>query len=53
MVYTAGEITVTFYEQHVATMTQADFIKQVKHHGFTDAQLKEVHALCKKLAKKD
>jgi hypothetical protein len=42
---------IAFNAQWVASKTQAEFIAHESHHGLTEAQLKEVHKLCKEAVK--
>lgn len=38
---------ITFNAEWAATKTVQEFVAHEKHHGLTDAQLKEAHSLCK------
>lgn len=37
---------VVFNADWAAGKTEAEFVEHEKHHGLTEAQLKEAHALC-------
>ncbi|HUR65463.1 MAG TPA: hypothetical protein VMZ03_03865 [Chitinophagaceae bacterium] len=42
---------VRFNATWAATKTEKEFVDHEKHHGLTDAQLKEAHKLCKEAVK--
>ena len=42
---------VTFNATWAATKTEKDFVEHEKHHGLTEAQLKEAYKLCKEAIK--
>jgi hypothetical protein len=46
MKYTSGGLTTDFDSKQAASKTVDDFVAHEKHLGFSDDQLKEVHALC-------
>jgi hypothetical protein len=43
--------SITFNASWAASKTEKEFIDHEKHHGLTDAQLKEAHKLCKEAVK--
>lgn len=48
MKYISGGLTTDFDSKLAASKTVDEFVAHEKHLGFTDAQLKEAHALCVK-----
>ena len=42
---------VTFNADWAAAKAEKEFVEHEKHHGLTDAQLKEAHKLCKEAVK--
>jgi hypothetical protein len=50
MKYSAAGLVTDFDSKQAAAKTVDEFIQHEKHLGFTDAQLKEAHALCVKEA---
>jgi hypothetical protein len=42
---------VSFNAEWAATKTEKEFIEHERHHGLSDAQLKEAYKLCKEAVK--
>lgn len=42
---------ITFNADWASTKTEKEFVEHEKHHGLTDAQLKDAYKLCKEAVK--
>jgi hypothetical protein len=53
MRYTVGDKVIGFTVEWVAAKSLAEFSRHEAHHGLSREQLKEVHTLCRAIARRD